>query len=94
LSDERERHIRERHPDLLPEYSDRIAGTLLAPDAVRRSSRSAGARLFSRWYNDIKDGKHVVVVVLTGQGVGNRHWVVTAYLARRLAEGETEWKKD
>jgi hypothetical protein len=23
-----------------------------------------------------------------------RHWIVTAYFARRLAEGETEWQRN
>jgi hypothetical protein len=54
LSDERERHIAERHPDLLPDNRDRIAGTLADPDLVRRSARFTGARLFSRWYGDLR----------------------------------------
>ena len=45
LSDERERHIAERNPDLLPEYGHCIALTLTDPDQVRRSSRFAAARL-------------------------------------------------
>ena len=32
LTDEREQHIAERHPDLLPEHRQRIADTLTAPD--------------------------------------------------------------
>jgi len=39
LTEERERHIRERHPDLLPKYRDRVADTLSEPDQVRRSAR-------------------------------------------------------
>jgi hypothetical protein len=31
-TDERERHIGERHPDLLPEHRERIAQTLAEPD--------------------------------------------------------------
>jgi hypothetical protein len=48
LSEEREQHIAERHPELLPEYRDRIETTLAGPDTVRRSSRFADARLFMR----------------------------------------------
>jgi hypothetical protein len=54
LSKDRERHIRERHPDLLPQCRDCIAETLLDPDEVRRSRRSADARLFSRWFDTIR----------------------------------------
>ena len=93
LSDERERHIAERHPDLLPDHRDRLASTLADPDQVRRSARFAGARLFSRWYDDLRGGKHVVVVVVSSPSAGGRHWIITAYMARRLAEGEIEWKR-
>jgi hypothetical protein len=51
LTEERERHIVERHPDLLPEHLERLerlAETLSAPDQVRRSSRFGSAKLFSR----------------------------------------------
>jgi hypothetical protein len=43
--------------------SGRIAETLSNPDHVRRSALFAGAKLFSRWYND-RGGKYVVVVVV------------------------------
>ncbi len=93
LSAERERHIAERHPDLLPEHRERVAETLADPDQVRRSARFGNARLFSRWYNDLKRGKYVVVVVVSEPDATNRHWIITAYLARKLAEGEPEWKR-
>jgi hypothetical protein len=48
MSVEREGHISERHPDLLPAYRDRLMQTLADPDQVRRSARLANARLFSR----------------------------------------------
>ncbi len=57
LTEERERHIAERHPDLLPEYRQQMVETLAAPDQVRRSVRFGNARLFSRWYTDVKKGK-------------------------------------
>lgn len=91
LSAERERHIAERHPDLLPEHRDRIAATLATPNRVRRSRRFAAARLFSRWHSDLKDGKHVVVVIV---GNNSRYWIVTAYMARTLAPGEVEWARN
>ena len=93
LSDERERHIAERHPDLLPEYRPSIGDTLADPDQVRRSARFANARLFSRWFESVRGGKHVVVVVVGEAAQGGRHWIITAYIARRLAEGETEWRR-
>lgn len=93
LTPDRERHIRERHPDLLPKYRDRIAATLADPDQVRRSVRLSSAHLFSRWFDDIMGGKHVVVAVVS-EAAARRHWVITAYLVRKLGQGEVEWKRN
>ena len=46
LTDEREAHIAETHPDLLPEYLPQVKQTLADPDQVRRSIRMSGARIF------------------------------------------------
>jgi len=93
LTDERERHIAERHPDLLPEYRGQVAETVAAPDEIRRSMRFGNARLFSRWYTDVKKGKYVVVVVVSELAAPTRHWVITAYMTRERVEGEVEWKR-
>jgi hypothetical protein len=93
LTDEREQHIAENHPDLLPEHHDRIAPTLADPDEIRRSVRFSSARLFTRWYNDLHGGKHVAVVVVTEAEPDTRHWIITAYITRRLARGEAEWRR-
>jgi hypothetical protein len=94
LVHEREQHIAERHPDLLPRHRQHIADTLTDPDQVRRSSRLANARLFSRWFESLYGGEYVVVVVVTQSAPRQRHWIVTAYVARRLAGGAIEWKRD
>ena len=94
LTEERQQHIAERHPDLFPHYRDRIAETVCDPDQVRRSLRFGSARLFSRWYTDIRKGKHVVVVVVSELDPTERHWIITAYMARELSEGDVEWKRD
>jgi len=93
LTEEREKHILERHPDLLPKHRDRIRLTLADPDQVRRSARSTNARLFSRRFDDIMGEEHVVVVVVS-EIAAHRHWVVTAYLVRKLGQGDVEWKRN
>ena len=93
LTAEREGHVRERHPDLLPDHREKIRETLADPDVVRRSVRMTTARLFSKRYNDLRNGRHVVVVVVSEGGVTARHWIVTAYIARSLGEGEVEWQR-
>jgi hypothetical protein len=93
LTAEREGHIRERHPDLLPDHREKIAETLADPDVLRRSARLTTARLFSKWYDDLRTGRHVVVVVVSEGGATARHWIVTAYIARSLGGGEAEWQR-
>lgn len=94
LTDERKLHIATHHPDLLPEHWDRIADVLAAPDQVRLISRYSNARLFSRWFPDVRNGKHVVVVVVLDNDPAGRKWIVTAYLARKLAGGVVEWQRN
>ena len=93
LTEERERHVAERHPDVLPEHRGQLAETLADPDQVRSSRRYGNARLFSRWYTDEQRGKHLVVVVVSEPDAAKRHWIITAYLTRRLAEGAIEWRR-
>jgi hypothetical protein len=44
LTAERQRHIADRHPDLLPDHFDLMAATLAEPDLVRRGPRIGNAR--------------------------------------------------
>jgi len=94
LSDERERHITENHPELLPEHRGCIAETLADPDQVRRSARFSNARLFTRWFSGVRGGKYVVLVVVSETWPVDRHWIVTACIARKLAGSQVEWKRN
>jgi uncharacterized protein YuzE len=87
-TEERGRHIVERHPDLLPDPERWIAGTLADPDQIRRSAAFGSARLFSRWFPELRGGKHVVAVVVSEPAATPRHWLVTACITRRLAPGD------
>ena len=94
LTDERKYHITLRHPDLLPMHQQCIPDTLILPDRVTRSSRIGRARLFSRWFEWLRGGKYVVVVVVSDLTSAERHWVITAYMTNRLARGgDIEWER-
>jgi hypothetical protein len=93
LTEDREAHISRTHPDLLPEYLAQIGQTLADPDQVQRSIRMSTARMFCRWFEDVRQGKHVVVVVVSESAPRERHWIITAYITRRLAQGEIEWHR-
>jgi hypothetical protein len=89
----RAQHIAERHPELLSTNLAKIEQTLAEPDLIRRSGRFASARLFSRRFDDLLGGKHVVVVVLSSTTGHSRNWIITAYIARNVAIGDVEWKR-
>jgi hypothetical protein len=93
LSEEREGHIGRQHPDLLPEHRNRIVEVIGDPDSVRRSRCVGNARLFAKWFDDLRGGKYVIAVVVGDSGQENRPWIITAYLARKLKEGEIEWER-
>jgi hypothetical protein len=93
LTEEREAHIARTHPDLLPEYLAQIGQTLADPDRIQRSIRMSGARMFYRWFEEIRRGKYVAVVVVSDSTPGERHWIITAYITRGLAQGEMEWHR-
>lgn len=82
LSDEREAHIADSHPDLLPEFLLQVGLTLAAPDEVRRSLRLSSTRIFCRQFEEVRHGKYVVVVVVS-----------ETTMTWRLANGEIEWRK-
>ena len=93
LTDEREAHIREKHPELLPQHRDHLIHTLADPDDVRRDTRFPNSLLFSHWFPDVKGGKFVVVVVVADPPPAERYWVVTAYVARQLSGGTVTWTR-
>ena len=93
LTDERQQHILSRHPDLLPRYLDLVAETVADPDEVRRDRRFPATRLFSRGYPDVEGGKHIVVVIVSDSKPDGRHWIVSAYMTRRVRQGVIEWQR-
>ena len=93
LTDERRQHILSKHPDILPEHLAQLAETLASPNEVRRDSRFPATRLFVRWCESVKGGKFVVIAVVSDPPPQARHWIVTAYIARKLVQGAIEWKR-
>lgn len=87
LSEEREAHIAAQHPDLLPEFLGEIGQTLAAPDEIRKGERIQSETKFYRWFEHVKEGKYVAVVVVTETAPNTRHWIVTSFITRRLPGG-------
>ncbi len=94
ISEERFKHITDRHPDFLPAHEAKIAEVLADPEQVRRSKHFPNARLFTRSYTDVAGAKFIVIIVVTDNAPKERHWIVTGYIARKLSEGEIEWQRN
>lgn len=93
LTDERYDHIKSNHPDILPEYELELKETIYNPDSVRKSSRFQNARLFTKFFHNLKGGKYAVVVVVNDTQPEERYWIITAYITRKLSGGIIEWEK-
>jgi hypothetical protein len=93
LTDEREGHIREKHADVLEGGFDLLALVLAEPDLVRRDAQAPNTLKFSRWYDGDDRGRYAVVIVVRDQGTATRNWVVTAFSARRIPEGDVIWRR-
>ena len=50
--------------------------------------------MFSRWFDALRGGKHIVVVVVSQYSSPRRYWVITAYVTRKLTGGELVWKRN
>ncbi|HIK45192.1 MAG TPA: hypothetical protein IGR64_09935 [Leptolyngbyaceae cyanobacterium M65_K2018_010] len=92
LSTEREQHIATNHPGTLPDYLEQLQETLANPDQIRSSERDESALLFSKWFASIRTGRHLVVATVS-EDDNLRHWIITAYTARKLAGGRILWQK-
>ena len=60
---------------------------------AKASERFKKAHLFSKQFDNIRGGKYIVVVVISEDWPANPHWIVTAYITRRLSGGKIEWQK-
>lgn len=93
LTDERYNHIKKQHPELLPNYESAVKETILDPDSIRKSLRFNQARMFAKYFENIRGGKYTVVVVVSDSHPEQRDWIITAYITRKLSDGEIEWEK-
>jgi hypothetical protein len=77
----------------LPAHRSRVEETIADPDEIRSDGHYPNTRLFFRWYADLLGGKNVVVAVVSAELPEVRHWIVTAFVARRPPRGDLEWKR-
>ena len=92
-TEERAHHVATRHPELIPVHVDRVGAALADPDEVIRDREYPNTRLFSRQFEDLMDGKSVVVALVSTPTPDVRHWIVTAWVTGRPPKGDVEWKR-
>lgn len=81
LTDERLRHILQRHPEMAFQMH-RFAETLADPAAVSPSGSSPTVRLYYRLYPDLQGrNRYICIVVKRASGYS---FILTAYLDRRI----------
>jgi hypothetical protein len=96
LTAEREGHIREEHPDLLPSHLDWVRRALSEPNEVRRRSWRPDELMFLAPSRGSSRELTVVVVVEDEPAGGEdsgRLWIVTAYLTRTAPVSEVLWAR-
>lgn len=83
LTRERQQHIFDYHPDIIP-FFNKIPEVLKHPDQIRRSTYDKEVILFYKYYSDILGGKYLSVVVK----INKRNFILTAYLTQIIKIGE------
>ena len=80
LTDERERHIRSRHPDLLPSHMLELQEAVLNPDGLLPNDYNPNKWALFKWFPELRGGKFIVVQIVKEWTESTRHFIVTAYL--------------
>lgn len=88
LTDERWLHIIKEHPEVA-RCKEKIQEVLANPDYVKKSSRDAEVLLYYRFYDDISNGKYMLVVAKKGF----RSFILTCYITDMIKKGVTLWEK-
>jgi hypothetical protein len=83
LTDEREVHICERHPELR-KHIDKFSEVLEDPDVVRSSRFDRKVLLFYKYFASIKAGKYLTIAVKRN----TRNFILTGYLTDKIKAGE------
>jgi len=88
LTDERWTHIIREHPEV-EQYKKRIQAVLSSPNYVKKSKRDTEVLLYYKFYDDIFDGKYLLVAARKGL----RSFILTCYITDIIKKGETLWEK-
>lgn len=81
LTDERRRHILQRHPEVAYQMH-RFADTLARPDAITISRSNTAVKLYYRLFPDLRGRSRYLCLVVKRQRTHS--FILTGYLDRRI----------
>ncbi|MFN0145918.1 MAG: hypothetical protein ACKVT1_05360 [Dehalococcoidia bacterium] len=96
FNDERREHIESVHPREARDVFDELASVVCDPDVVFETPRQGEHALARAQENH---ASHFVVAIVVTEDVRSservhaRHWVVTAYISRRLPRWRILWRR-
>lgn len=90
LTDERQRHFEENHPEMKDQI-EKIRETLINPDVIVRSRTDSHVELFYKHYNITPvTEKYLCIVVKV---LKDDIFIITAYFTDTIKKGDILWKK-
>jgi hypothetical protein len=89
LDDEVKKIILAKHPEV-SKFIKRISLVLNDPETIKSSTVSKRAKLYYRYFEDIYEGKFLVVVVKEV----DQKFISTFYVTDKIKEGEILWQKN
>lgn len=88
LTSKRWTYLVAKHPEVKPHHR-KIELVLKEPYLVKRSKRDKDVLLYYKFFQEILNGKYLLVVVAKGR----RNFIVTAYITDKIKGGEIAWQR-
>jgi len=85
LTEERWRHINERHPET-EKHLSKIQSTIQNPSIVVKNQYNIGERYYHKYFKELNN--YLIVIVEC-----KKNFIITAFIARKIKKGEILWKK-
>jgi hypothetical protein len=90
LSDERQKHIEDDHPEMVGQI-DKIKETLLRPDVMVGSKADLNVEMFYKYYKSTPVTEKFLCVIV--KNLIEDLFIITVYFTDTVKKGEVLWKK-
>lgn len=85
LTEERWQHMIERHPEIKNHLS-KIQTTIQNPDVIIANHYNRNERYYHKYFKSLKN--YLIVIIEY-----RKHFIITAFIARKIKKGEILWKR-